>query len=218
MPGLLLRRLQCSLVANASCFRLPVVRDGTRTVFGSGMHALPTLSVVSSRSDNNKDLRQSAMGFFMALIATVCATTTAHCGFTEGHRFTGKDQAPMEEVPIAADSIGVLELQAILIPLTTQWCNDGPQDSKARALAMHTNHPDKPPIPDDVTDSWLKHVIPRVQQYGLIFKHMVLVSEGPHGGLGKAPTNTKRNYDRAKHFNAAIVNVCYSVCGFFFVY
>ena len=100
IPGLLLRRLQCSLVANASCFRLPVVRDGTRTVFGSCIHALPTLSVVSYRSDNNKDLRQSAMGFIMALIATVCATTTAHCGFTEGHRFTGKDQAPMEEVPM----------------------------------------------------------------------------------------------------------------------
>ena len=142
-----------------------------------------------------------------SLAAAVGATPTAHCGIPDGHRYTGKDQVKTVVVSITDESIGVLELQALLIPLTKAFCNDGAQDAKARAFAMHTHHPDKPPIPDDVKESWLKFVIPRLQQYGQFFKRILLVAEGPHGGLGKAPTNRKRMEKREKAYLAAIGNV-----------
>ena len=181
--------------------------------------ALPHLSAVrvlllpqtdrTAETDSERKTGLASLAFLVAAAFTASSTNVAHCGIYDGHRITGKDTVPLEQIHVTADHVGVLELQELLVSHTRAFCNDGAQDSKARAFAMHTLHPDHPPIPDDVKESWLKYVIPRLQLFGQFFKKIIFVGEGPHGGLGKGPTNTKRDYGRMQAYTAAMANVSF---------
>ena len=38
-----------------------------------------------------RGLSHGVAGFIAAVVTTVCATLTAHCGINDGHRYTGRD-------------------------------------------------------------------------------------------------------------------------------